>query len=269
VKMAILTVPSTYAQETADTLVRAGIEAIWNFTNVKLRFPSSDRPERRPVLPGTPCFASCSKSASSKGSSDGGRPENAQASRDAREPPSQAGQAPAQVGEADRHGPIEYTTGTFQKFHSWWSVTETRLREPSMRGPMRRMTPRRTAGFRRCLWPPRRLWHSAGADVPEAAEAATGPGPIREDNPGQQIDYRFGGGVAFRVNLSDYLDTGLFLDHRKTRSLVRQEAAGKRVLNLFCYTASFSVFAAPAAPRKWTPWTFQHIPRLGSRKISP
>ncbi len=52
------------------------------------------------------------------------------------------------------------------------------------------------------------------------------------------------GGLAFRVNLSDYLDTGLFLDHRKTRSLVRQEAAGKRVLNLFCYTASFSVYAA-------------------------
>jgi 23S rRNA G2069 N7-methylase RlmK/C1962 C5-methylase RlmI len=46
------------------------------------------------------------------------------------------------------------------------------------------------------------------------------------------------------VNLSDYLDTGLFLDHRKTRSLVRAAAPGKRVLNLFCYTASFSVYAA-------------------------
>jgi redox-sensing transcriptional repressor len=39
VKMAILTVPSSCAQETADILVRAGIEAIWNFTNVKLRVP--------------------------------------------------------------------------------------------------------------------------------------------------------------------------------------------------------------------------------------
>ncbi len=52
------------------------------------------------------------------------------------------------------------------------------------------------------------------------------------------------GGLRFRVNLSDYLDTGLFLDHRATRSLVRAESAGKRVLNLFCYTASFSVHAA-------------------------
>jgi 23S rRNA (cytosine1962-C5)-methyltransferase len=52
------------------------------------------------------------------------------------------------------------------------------------------------------------------------------------------------GGLKFSVNLSDYLDTGLFLDHRKTRALVRAEAGGKRVLNLFCYTASFSVYAA-------------------------
>ncbi len=51
-------------------------------------------------------------------------------------------------------------------------------------------------------------------------------------------------GLSFIVNLSDYLDTGLFLDHRPARSLVRAEAAGKRVLNLFCYTGSFSVYAA-------------------------
>src|SRR3984957_12243841 len=51
-------------------------------------------------------------------------------------------------------------------------------------------------------------------------------------------------GRSFRVNLTDYLDTGLFLDHRITRGMVRQEAAGKRVLNLFCYTGSFSVYAA-------------------------
>jgi 23S rRNA (guanine2445-N2)-methyltransferase / 23S rRNA (guanine2069-N7)-methyltransferase len=52
------------------------------------------------------------------------------------------------------------------------------------------------------------------------------------------------GDLAFEVNLSDYLDTGLFLDHRTTRSLVRAEANGKRFLNLFCYTGSFSVAAA-------------------------
>jgi 23S rRNA (cytosine1962-C5)-methyltransferase len=51
-------------------------------------------------------------------------------------------------------------------------------------------------------------------------------------------------GLRFLVNLSDYLDTGLFLDHRTTRQLVRQQSAGKRVLNLFAYTGSFSVYAA-------------------------
>ena len=51
-------------------------------------------------------------------------------------------------------------------------------------------------------------------------------------------------GLKFKVNLSDYLDTGLFLDHRITRDMVRKEATGKRVLNLFCYTGSFSVYAA-------------------------
>ncbi len=52
------------------------------------------------------------------------------------------------------------------------------------------------------------------------------------------------GGLNFKVNLSDYLDTGLFLDHRITRGMVRAEAQDKKVLNLFCYTGSFSVYAA-------------------------
>lgn len=52
------------------------------------------------------------------------------------------------------------------------------------------------------------------------------------------------GGLKFQVNLTDYLDTGLFIDHRITRDMVRKESAGKRVLNLFCYTGSFSVYAA-------------------------
>ena len=51
-------------------------------------------------------------------------------------------------------------------------------------------------------------------------------------------------GLKFIVNLSDYLDTGLFLDHRVTREKVRGEAKDKRVLNLFSYTGSFSVYAA-------------------------
>jgi 23S rRNA (cytosine1962-C5)-methyltransferase len=52
------------------------------------------------------------------------------------------------------------------------------------------------------------------------------------------------GGLSFFVNLTDYLDTGLFIDHRMTRDMVRKEARNKRVLNLFCYTGSFSVYAA-------------------------
>lgn len=51
-------------------------------------------------------------------------------------------------------------------------------------------------------------------------------------------------GRAFWVNLDKYLDTGLFLDHRNTRQRVGNEAAGKRFLNLFAYTGSFSVYAA-------------------------
>ncbi len=52
------------------------------------------------------------------------------------------------------------------------------------------------------------------------------------------------GGLNFIINLTDYLDTGLFLDHRITRNLVREDAKGLRVLNLFCYTGSFSLYAA-------------------------
>ncbi|MCZ2299539.1 MAG: class I SAM-dependent methyltransferase [Chitinophagales bacterium] len=51
-------------------------------------------------------------------------------------------------------------------------------------------------------------------------------------------------GLKFLVNLTDYLDTGLFLDHRITRKMVMEQCAGKRVLNLFAYTGSFSVYAA-------------------------
>jgi len=50
--------------------------------------------------------------------------------------------------------------------------------------------------------------------------------------------------LKFKVNLSDYLDTGLFLDRRAMRRMVGADSQGKRVLNLFAYTASFSVHAA-------------------------
>lgn len=51
-------------------------------------------------------------------------------------------------------------------------------------------------------------------------------------------------GCKLWVNFDDYLDTGVFLDHRPLRLRIQQEAAGKRFLNLFCYTASASVHAA-------------------------
>ncbi len=59
-------------------------------------------------------------------------------------------------------------------------------------------------------------------------------------------------GMRLEVNLSDYLDTGLFLDHRPTRRLVREEAPGKDMLNLFCYTGSFTVAAALGGARTTT-----------------
>lgn len=54
------------------------------------------------------------------------------------------------------------------------------------------------------------------------------------------------GGHRFIVNLHGYLDTGLFLDHRVTRGMVGERARGKRFLNLFSYTGSFTVHAARA-----------------------
>ncbi len=60
------------------------------------------------------------------------------------------------------------------------------------------------------------------------------------------------GGLKFKVNLSDYLDTGLFLDHRITRDMVRKSSSGLRVLNLFGYTGSFSVYAAAGGAKSVT-----------------
>mgnify|MGYP003333364948 CR=1 FL=1 len=60
------------------------------------------------------------------------------------------------------------------------------------------------------------------------------------------------GGFKFYVNLNDYLDTGLFLDHRITRSMVREKSEQKIILNLFCYTGSFSVYAAAGKAKEIT-----------------
>lgn len=52
------------------------------------------------------------------------------------------------------------------------------------------------------------------------------------------------GGHVFELNLTGYLDTGLFLDHRPVRALIEKRASGKRFCNLFAYTGSASVYAA-------------------------
>lgn len=70
------------------------------------------------------------------------------------------------------------------------------------------------------------------AQYEKTKEAATIEGIVREQ------------GLIFSVNLSDYLDTGLFFDHRPLRKLVQESCKDKSVLNLFCYTGAFSVYAA-------------------------
>ncbi|ROS04995.1 23S rRNA m(2)G-2445 methyltransferase [Sinobacterium caligoides] len=65
----------------------------------------------------------------------------------------------------------------------------------------------------------------------------------RQDSKGVFFAVREGQ-VELEVNLTDYLDTGLFLDHRPVRQFIAEQAKGKRFLNLFCYTATASVHAA-------------------------
>jgi 23S rRNA (cytosine1962-C5)-methyltransferase len=85
-------------------------------------------------------------------------------------------------------------------------------------------------------------------------------------------------GLSFLVNLTDYLDTGLFLDHRTTRQLLREQADGKDMLNLFCYTGSFSVYGLAGGARRvdsvdlsktYLAWTERNVainfPDAGSR----
>jgi 23S rRNA G2069 N7-methylase RlmK/C1962 C5-methylase RlmI len=79
-------------------------------------------------------------------------------------------------------------------------------------------------------------------------------------------------GLQFEVNLSDYLDTGLFLDHRITRQIVSDLALNAKVLNLFSYTGSFSVYAAAGGAQStlsvdlsntYTAWARRNLERNG------
>jgi len=65
-------------------------------------------------------------------------------------------------------------------------------------------------------------------------------------------------GIKLLVNLHDYLDTGLFLDHRKTRAMIRKLAHGRSFLNLFSYTGSATVYAAAGGARATTSVDMSH-----------
>lgn len=58
--------------------------------------------------------------------------------------------------------------------------------------------------------------------------------------------------LCFYVNPYDYVDTGLFSDHRNTRQLVREMSDGKDFLNLYCYTGSFSCYASKGGAKSTT-----------------
>ncbi|MBF0186476.1 MAG: bifunctional 23S rRNA (guanine(2069)-N(7))-methyltransferase RlmK/23S rRNA (guanine(2445)-N(2))-methyltransferase RlmL [Magnetococcales bacterium] len=60
------------------------------------------------------------------------------------------------------------------------------------------------------------------------------------------------GGLRFQLNFTDYLDTGLFLDHRPVRAMIRERAHNARFLNLFAYTGSATVYAADGGARETT-----------------
>lgn len=82
------------------------------------------------------------------------------------------------------------------------------------------------------------------------------------------------GGHRFLVNLRDYFDTGLFLDHRPTRALVGELARGRDFLNLFAYTGTATVYAAKGGARSTTTvdlsntyldWAQRNLDRNGVR----
>lgn len=76
--------------------------------------------------------------------------------------------------------------------------------------------------------------------VREQEERTLGPIEVKES------------GLSFFVDLESRIDTGLFLDHLPSRVSVREHSFGKRVLNLFCYTGSFSVYAAAGGAKEVT-----------------
>ena len=90
-------------------------------------------------------------------------------------------------------------------------------------------------GHRRC---PASACRCAPAGAPSAASST------RSSTSRSEFYVVMEGGLKFRVNFEDYLDTGIFLDHRLTRARLREAARGQRFLNLFAYTGTATVYAA-------------------------
>jgi len=91
------------------------------------------------------------------------------------------------------------------------------------------------------------------------------------DGQGGELEAREGR-YRFGINLQDYIDTGLFLDHRPTRALIERLAEGRSFLNLFCYTGSATVYAAGGGAvssdsvdmsRPYLDWARQNLSRNG------
>src|ERR1700691_4537758 len=85
--------------------------------------------------------------------------------------------------------------------------------------------------------------HSRGAKPQKGSEQYE-----KRDSQGERYAVQEGG-LKFWVNFRDYLDTGLFLDHRLVRGMLREWAQGGDFLNLFCYTGSATVYAAAGGAR--------------------
>jgi 23S rRNA G2069 N7-methylase RlmK/C1962 C5-methylase RlmI len=98
---------------------------------------------------------------------------------------------------------------------------------------------------------------AAALDVPQGrvhlkrrrTRPATGQRYERLGRAGQRLAVRERG-LRFSVNLDDFIDTGLFADHRDTRGRIRAEADGAEFLNLFGYTGTFTCAAAAGGARR-------------------
>ncbi len=91
----------------------------------------------------------------------------------------------------------------------------------------------------------------------------------RSENPVSVVRTVYENGLAFEVNFTDYLDTGLFCDQRITRQRVRDLAKGRRMLNLFAYTCSVSVAAAAGGAMHTTSVdTSKHYLEWGRRNFA-